>query len=157
VPFEDIACPGPIEPPKDQCTFPLRGEPLIGYYWDETCVNGKLGCWADGMHAECRFCGSGVFQEIPCPNSTAAQASADASGVTGADGAATSAKKYDAATASQIYMRKTSLAAVAQGASSSAGTSVDESDEQPTVLNGAASVTLGSLATLSMLGLLCAS
>jgi len=47
-PFEGIPCPGPIEPPQDQCTFPLHGEPTIGYFWDETCESGEL---LGGRHA----------------------------------------------------------------------------------------------------------
>jgi len=138
-PFESIECPGPIEPPKDQCTFPLHGEPAMGYYWDETCESGKLGCWADGMHSECRFCGSGVYQEIPCPNSTATAADASASASASAEtarAAAAGKMYYDAATASQAYMRSSSLKASASDAAASAG----EQADAPTMLNGAALV-----------------
>lgn len=70
-PFEDIPCPEEVAPPKNVCTWPLRGEPLTPYFWDPTCVMGKLGCWADGIHAECRFCGEGVFETVDCPSTTA--------------------------------------------------------------------------------------
>jgi len=69
-PFEDIPCPEPVAPPSNVCTWPLHGEPLVPYFWDPTCAMGKLGCWADGFHAECRFCGVGVFEEISCPQTT---------------------------------------------------------------------------------------
>jgi len=138
MPFEDIPCPGPIEPPKDQCTFPLGGEPLIGYYWDKTCKMGELGCWADGMHAECRFCGSGVFQEIPCPNATAAQA------IMGRN--ATTKQRYDAATASRAFMRKVSLQAVHRNASANLDTKAGEDDEHFNIRGFAAAVVTTSAA-----------
>eukprot|EP00444_Apocalathium_aciculiferum_P019053 CAMPEP_0183459562 /NCGR_PEP_ID=MMETSP0370-20130417/135840_1 /TAXON_ID=268820 /ORGANISM="Peridinium aciculiferum, Strain PAER-2" /LENGTH=111 /DNA_ID=CAMNT_0025651405 /DNA_START=197 /DNA_END=533 /DNA_ORIENTATION=+ len=28
---------------------------------------GDLGCWADGLHQQCRFCGSGPYHDVPCP------------------------------------------------------------------------------------------
>jgi len=148
-PFEGIPCPGPIEPPKDQCTFPLHGEPQIGYYWDKNCTNGKLGCWADGMHAECRFCGSDVFQEIPCPNSTVAGSPAHSAGATGSGGGATPEMRYDAATLSRALMRKTSLEAVAKDISTTKASSQGEQ----TLLSGAAVVApaFGALGSLLML------
>jgi len=69
-PFEDVPCPESVAPPKNVCTWPLRGEPLTPYFWDPTCTMGKLGCWADGLHAQCRFCGTGVFEEVACPSTT---------------------------------------------------------------------------------------
>jgi len=66
-PYEDVRCPDgdSRKPPEGQCHFP--NEPKIAYYWDEACEMGKLGCWADGIHAKCRFCGSGAFESILCP------------------------------------------------------------------------------------------
>jgi len=69
-PFETVACPEAVAPPEDTCAWPQRGEPSVPHFWDETCEMGMLGCWADGIHAQCRFCGTGVFQEIDCPNAT---------------------------------------------------------------------------------------
>merc|ERR1712154_622894 len=51
-------------------TWPVLGEPRIPYFWDPTCEMGQVGCWADGIHAECRFCGHGVYRSIDCPNTT---------------------------------------------------------------------------------------
>jgi len=68
-PFEDIPCPGSVAPPDNSCTWPLRGEPEVPYFWDSTCKMGMLGCWADGLHAQCRFCGEGVFEKVACPSS----------------------------------------------------------------------------------------
>eukprot|EP00446_Apocalathium_sp_SHHI-4_P082603 CAMPEP_0177509224 /NCGR_PEP_ID=MMETSP0369-20130122/41454_1 /TAXON_ID=447022 ORGANISM="Scrippsiella hangoei-like, Strain SHHI-4" /NCGR_SAMPLE_ID=MMETSP0369 /ASSEMBLY_ACC=CAM_ASM_000364 /LENGTH=105 /DNA_ID=CAMNT_0018987403 /DNA_START=72 /DNA_END=386 /DNA_ORIENTATION=- len=28
---------------------------------------GDLGCWADGLHQQCRFCGSGLYHDVACP------------------------------------------------------------------------------------------
>ncbi|CAE7614021.1 nipblb [Symbiodinium natans] len=50
------------------CEFP--NPPAIGYYWEPLCHFGKLGCFADGKNVECRFCGSGSFEEIPCLTTT---------------------------------------------------------------------------------------
>ncbi|CAE7249476.1 Cemip2 [Symbiodinium sp. CCMP2592] len=50
------------------CQFP--NPPTIGYFWDPFCHFGKLGCFADGKNVECRFCGSGAFQEVPCQTTT---------------------------------------------------------------------------------------
>jgi len=66
-PFESVACPEHLAPPKNECTWPQRGEPSVAHFWDETCKLGQLGCWADGIHAECRYCGSGVYANITCP------------------------------------------------------------------------------------------
>jgi len=35
---------------------------------------GMVGCWADGLHAQCRFCGIGPFSTVPCPTSEAPDA-----------------------------------------------------------------------------------
>lgn len=72
-PFENVSCPEAASPPANECSWPERGEPLIRHYWDETCQMGQLGCWADGIHAQCRFCGGGVYGEIACPNVTSGQ------------------------------------------------------------------------------------
>merc|ERR1712242_148165 len=66
-PFESVPCPEPTAPPQNQCHWPQRGEPSVPYFWDESCDMGLLGCWADGIHGPCRFCGTGVFSEIACP------------------------------------------------------------------------------------------
>eukprot|EP00439_Symbiodinium_sp_Y106_P007026 s4026_g1.t1 len=47
------------------CTF--VNEPKIPYFWDEKCVVESLGCWADGVHAQCRFCGKAPYVPIDCP------------------------------------------------------------------------------------------
>lgn len=70
-PFEDVSCPGQEAPAVDTCTWPLRGEPSTPHFWDPSCKMGTLGCWADGLHAECRFCGEGVFRNITCPSPNA--------------------------------------------------------------------------------------
>lgn len=63
-PFESIDCPGDVAPPFGNCSFP--NEPVTPYFWDETCKMGMLGCWADGLHAQCRFCGEGVYSSVAC-------------------------------------------------------------------------------------------
>lgn len=73
-PFEDIPCPEEKQLPTNACVWPVYGEPKVEYFWDETCEMGKLGCWADGFHAQCRFCGSSVYSNITCPgDDTAAE------------------------------------------------------------------------------------
>merc|ERR1712060_373566 len=79
-PFESVPCPEAVAPPEDTCAWPQRGEPSVPHFWDETCEMGKLGCWADGIHAQCRFCGTGVFQEISCPDMTRAMPARSTSG-----------------------------------------------------------------------------
>jgi len=79
-PFESVSCPEAVAPRKDICTFPKRGEPLIPYYWEPECTEGMLGCWADAIHPQCRFCGVGVFANITCP-STPGQPDAPGGGV----------------------------------------------------------------------------
>ncbi|CAJ1362112.1 unnamed protein product [Effrenium voratum] len=53
--------------PAEQCTF--VNPPVMPYYWDESCVNGEsLGCWADGVHGQCRFCGEAPYLGLHCPD-----------------------------------------------------------------------------------------
>jgi len=98
-PFEGVPCPEEVAPPENKCVWPLHSEPPIKSFWDPDCEMGMLGCWADGLHRECRFCGAGVFQEVECPEEedivpgAAAQgmsmtnlAEVDASGATDAGG-----------------------------------------------------------------------
>mmetsp|Transcript_838 Transcript_838/g.1791 ORF Transcript_838/g.1791 Transcript_838/m.1791 type:complete len:320 (+) Transcript_838:515-1474(+) len=66
-PFENITCPEELAPPKNQCHFPEGSIPTTPYFWDASCEMGKLGCWADGIHAECRFCGEGPYRDVSCP------------------------------------------------------------------------------------------
>jgi len=149
-PFDGIPCPAAIEPPQKQCAFPLHGEPTIGYYWDEACESGELGCWADGMHAECRFCGSGVYQEIPCPNSTVA--------VRGK--AAEAEEQYDAALASQAFMRVTSLQGLARDISVNTSDEAENGTERArgdVLLSGAAMIAPSLAALASLLGLVATS
>lgn len=69
-PYENIVCPDDVLPVNNTCTFPLHDEPNVLYFWDPACELGMIGCWADGIHAECRFCGSGDFAAVACPNSS---------------------------------------------------------------------------------------
>lgn len=69
-PFENVTCPVHVAPPENQCSWPQQGTPSVPHYWDESCQMGMLGCWADGQHAQCRFCGEGVYESISCPNAT---------------------------------------------------------------------------------------
>eukprot|EP00932_Pfiesteria_piscicida_P012046 SRR837773.23343.p2 GENE.SRR837773.23343~~SRR837773.23343.p2 ORF type:complete len:212 (-),score=38.80 SRR837773.23343:55-666(-) len=66
-PFEGIPCPEEVAPPAYRCSFPEGAAPGELYYWDAECELGKLGCWADGIHAQCRFCGGTTFQNVTCP------------------------------------------------------------------------------------------
>lgn len=63
-PYESIPCPSQVNVSEGACWFP--NEPKISYYWDPRCRMGKLGCWADGIHAECRFCEAGPWANISC-------------------------------------------------------------------------------------------
>lgn len=65
-PFDPVKCPESLTVPQGQCTFPGL-EPTTPYYWDPDCEFGKLGCWADGLNAECRWCGQDGYQDVPCP------------------------------------------------------------------------------------------
>lgn len=53
--------------PAEQCSF--ANPPVVPYYWDPNCTNDltSLGCWADGVHAECRFCGEEPYTGVHCP------------------------------------------------------------------------------------------
>jgi hypothetical protein len=64
-PFQDVPCPGQAAA-EEACTWPTNGEPSVSSFWDPTCELGDLGCWADGLHAACRFCGEGVFATVNC-------------------------------------------------------------------------------------------
>jgi len=67
-PFEGIDCPEEVAPPRNRCYFPEGTEPIELYFWDAECVMGMLGCWADGIHAECRFCGGEeAYKNVSCP------------------------------------------------------------------------------------------
>lgn len=70
-PFESVQCPGSEAKPEGACTWPLHSEPAVPYFWDSSCEMDVLGCWADGIHAECRFCGSGSYSSIACPETAA--------------------------------------------------------------------------------------
>jgi len=52
-----------------QCSF--ENEPKIPYFWDPTCPRdgNSLGCMADGVNSECRFCGAGDYADVFCPAS----------------------------------------------------------------------------------------
>lgn len=66
IPFQQITCPESARPPYGECWFPHA--PLQTHYWDPTCTWGQVGCWADGVHAECRYCGGdGAYANITCP------------------------------------------------------------------------------------------
>eukprot|EP00933_Yihiella_yeosuensis_P029566 TRINITY_DN23187_c0_g1_i1.p1 TRINITY_DN23187_c0_g1~~TRINITY_DN23187_c0_g1_i1.p1 ORF type:complete len:282 (-),score=43.17 TRINITY_DN23187_c0_g1_i1:455-1231(-) len=65
MPFQNIECPESARPPYGECWFPKGVEQK--HYWDENCTWGMPGCWADGVHAQCRFCGSGDYANITCP------------------------------------------------------------------------------------------
>jgi len=42
----------------------------VGSFWDPSCKAGGVGCDADGIHPECRLCGTGDFASVPCPPSS---------------------------------------------------------------------------------------
>lgn len=54
--------------PAEQCAF--VNPPVVPYYWDPSCNSNRvsLGCWADGVHNECRFCGEEPYTGIHCPS-----------------------------------------------------------------------------------------
>merc|ERR1719195_916064 len=75
-PNQAVTCPEPPTPPAPlphECSWPLRGHPSVPFFWDETCALGQLGCLADGLNVECRFCGAGVYEEIACPTEAGAR------------------------------------------------------------------------------------
>ncbi|CAE7677350.1 unnamed protein product [Symbiodinium necroappetens] len=53
--------------PAERCSF--LQPPALPFFWDQRCKlnNKKPGCWADGVHAQCRFCGEEPYTGIPCP------------------------------------------------------------------------------------------
>lgn len=66
-PYDGIECLASARIPKSKCWF--RNEPAQQHYWEPACEKGMLGCWADGIHAECRFCGGeagSVYAGVPC-------------------------------------------------------------------------------------------
>ncbi|CAJ1363804.1 unnamed protein product, partial [Effrenium voratum] len=69
-PFRPVGCPPQVRPdyPTGECWFP-QGTAQT-YYWERTCQVGILGCLADGLHEQCRYCGpgsEGAYESIPCP------------------------------------------------------------------------------------------
>jgi len=66
--YETVPCPEP-HAGVDICRSTL-GERPVAYFWDESCEQGMLGCFADGTHAQCRFCGSGHYSDVACPAAT---------------------------------------------------------------------------------------
>lgn len=54
---------------EGQCSF--ANEPQVPYFWDPSCPDDgqSLGCLADGIHPQCRFCGEGPYADIHCPAS----------------------------------------------------------------------------------------
>merc|ERR1740121_363968 len=58
--FSHIHCPG-----SQVCDFP--NIPTVPYYYEPNCTLGMLGCNADDVHTECRFCGEAPFESVPCP------------------------------------------------------------------------------------------
>merc|ERR1719491_2464525 len=48
---------------KPNCSWPVA--PRTPWVWDSSCKNGDLGCKADGIHIQCRFCGREPYG--PCP------------------------------------------------------------------------------------------
>jgi len=66
-PYESVPCPEPHEGLHICRSF--LGNRTENYFWDDSCFDGQLGCYADGMHLQCRFCGgTGDYEEVPCPN-----------------------------------------------------------------------------------------
>mmetsp|Transcript_77208 Transcript_77208/g.226444 ORF Transcript_77208/g.226444 Transcript_77208/m.226444 type:complete len:377 (-) Transcript_77208:362-1492(-) len=63
--YEEVQCPASVVPTTGRCVF--RDEPSMPHYWDPACKRGIVGCWADGVHAECRWCGEGPYENILCP------------------------------------------------------------------------------------------
>mmetsp|Transcript_108555 Transcript_108555/g.291846 ORF Transcript_108555/g.291846 Transcript_108555/m.291846 type:complete len:250 (+) Transcript_108555:101-850(+) len=54
---------------SDACNF--TNAPTIPYFWDPSCPQDgtSLGCLADGINPQCRFCGEGAYSEVFCPAS----------------------------------------------------------------------------------------
>mmetsp|Transcript_99314 Transcript_99314/g.206874 ORF Transcript_99314/g.206874 Transcript_99314/m.206874 type:complete len:284 (+) Transcript_99314:99-950(+) len=53
---------GVADKPYEQCEFVVA--PDTPYYWEEDCTFGMLGCFADGVNNQCRFCN---YHHIECP------------------------------------------------------------------------------------------
>merc|ERR1740121_2478681 len=53
-------------PASQVCAFP--NIPTVPYFYDPDCQEGMLGCNADNVHTECRFCGAGNYTEVACPD-----------------------------------------------------------------------------------------
>merc|ERR1712060_660413 len=60
---------GAAPPLSASCDF--DNEPADPYYWDPDCVNGGLGCMADGVNAQCRDCAERPFENVTCPEHVA--------------------------------------------------------------------------------------
>lgn len=68
-PYTGVYCPlDSISPSKQWCQFDEA--PVTPFFWDPSCKKGMLGCFADGKHLGCRFCGEGNYSEVECPSST---------------------------------------------------------------------------------------
>ena len=52
--------------PSSTCSF--ANEPVTPYYWDPLCRMGMLGCNADAIHVQCRFCDYKPFHSVRCPD-----------------------------------------------------------------------------------------
>lgn len=68
-PFNSVHCPPSARPnyQDGECWFP-QGT-AQSYKWDKKCMWGILGCWADGVHPQCRYCGpgsGGAYKGISC-------------------------------------------------------------------------------------------
>merc|ERR1712203_90164 len=63
--FSHIHCPG-----SQVCDFP--NIPTVPYYYEPNCTLGMLGCNADDVHTECRFCGDFPYSAVACPEGAAA-------------------------------------------------------------------------------------
>jgi len=66
--YSEVTCPASL------CTFGTDGVQVpvapYGYYWEPECWGESgmaLGCMADGIHHQCRFCGHAEYEGIPCP------------------------------------------------------------------------------------------
>jgi len=58
---------GAAAPPAVSCAF--ESEPEVPVYWEPGCVDGMLGCNADGQNMQCRHCGLKEFSHVHCPGS----------------------------------------------------------------------------------------
>jgi len=55
----------PPETPGSAALCDFGNNPATPYCWDDSCAKGKVGCYADGKHVQCRWCG--VKPYTPCP------------------------------------------------------------------------------------------